>query len=69
MGIAMSKPKTRPLGNILLDLELLLDEMVDCHELQWGDILNLVRGHLEVHRPDAQEEYVSGGNPKFYYGS
>mgnify|MGYP003325391031 CR=1 FL=1 len=59
----------RPLGKTLLDLEKIIDEMIDDHDLQWGDILNLVRGHLEIHRPDAQEEYVDGGNPVFYYGT
>ena len=58
----------KKLGKVLLDLETVLDEMVDDHDLQWGDILNLVHGHLVVHRPDAQEEYVEGGNPEFYYG-
>lgn len=62
------KKQIRPLGDILLDLEKVLDEMVDDHDVQWGDILNLVRGHLEIHRPDAQEQYVEGGNPEFYYG-
>lgn len=60
--------EVRPLGQTLLDLELILDEMVDTHELQWGDILNLIHGHLEIHSPQAQEEYVSGGSPVFYYG-
>lgn len=58
----------RKLGDILLDLEQILDEMVDSHELQFGDILALTYTHLEVHRPDAKEQYISGGNPKFYYG-
>lgn len=58
----------RKLGDILLDLEVILDEMVDSHDLQFGDILNLVYGHLVIHRPDAREEYVSGGNPVFKYG-
>lgn len=58
----------RKFGDILLDLEELLDEMVDDHDVQWGDILNLVFGHLVIHRPDAQEEYTEGGNPEFYYG-
>jgi hypothetical protein len=58
----------RKLGDILLDLEELLDEAVDDHELQWGDVLALVHSHLVVHRPDAQEEYVDGGHPEFHYG-
>lgn len=62
----MSKP--RKVGDILLDLEVILDELIDSHELQFGDILNLVYGHLIVHRLDAQEEYTAGGHPVFWYG-
>ena len=62
------RKKPRKTGEILLDLEVLIDELVDGQELQWGDILNLVHGHLVVHRPDAQEQYVDGDSPVFYYG-
>lgn len=62
------KKRIRPLGDILLDHEKLMLEMTEDHGLQWGDILNLVRGYLEVHCPGAQEHYTSGGNPVFYYG-
>lgn len=65
----MAKKKIRRAGDVLLDLEVLLDELVDDHDLQWGDILSIIYGHLVSHRPDAQEEYVDGGNPIFYYGS
>lgn len=58
----------RPLGNIMLDMEKLIEEMTDDHDLQYGDILNLVFGYLEVHCPHAKEEYTDGGNPIFYYG-
>jgi len=58
----------RPLGDIMHDLEALATEMVDDHDLQWGDILNLIYGYLVVHRPDAQEEYEEGGHPVFFYG-
>jgi hypothetical protein len=64
----MSKKKLRPLGHTLLDLEKLLLEMTVDHDLQWGDVLNIVRGYLEVHVPGAQEQYTAGGNPVFYYG-
>jgi len=64
----MSKKKKR-LGDTLLSLETVLDELVDDHDCQWGDIFNLVRGHLEIHRPDAQEEYLDGSHPVFYYGA
>lgn len=64
----MAKKKLRPLGHTLLDLEKLLLEMTVDHDLQWGDVLNLVRGYLEVHVPGAKEQYTSGGSPIFYYG-
>lgn len=60
--------KLRPVGKTLLDLETLLLEMAVDHDMQWGDILNLVRGYLEVHCPGAREEYTDGGHPIFYYG-
>lgn len=62
----MAKNKT--LGDDLLDLEAVLDRIIEKHDIQWGDLLNLVHGHLQVHRPDAQEEYVDGTHPIFYYG-
>jgi hypothetical protein len=64
----VTKKRLRPLGDILLDHEKILLEMAQAHGLQWGDILNLTRGYLEVHCPEAQERYVAGGNPVFYYG-
>lgn len=64
----MAKPKLRPLGSTLLDLERLILEMCIDHDMQWGDVLNLVRGYMEVHLPSAQEQYTAGGNPVFYYG-
>ena len=56
------------LGDRLLELEEVIDKMIDENDLQWGDVLNLVHGHLQVHRPDAQEDYVAGGSPVFFYG-
>ena len=58
----------RKLGDVLLDLEPLILEMVEDHDLQHGDVLNLVRGYLEVHCPGAKEEYEDGGSPTFFYG-
>ncbi len=62
----MSK-KLPKMGDVLLEHERIIQMMVD-HGLQWGDILNLTRGYLEVHCPGAQEKYVAGGSPVFYYG-
>lgn len=60
----------RKFGDILLDMEVLLDEMIDDHELQWGDILNLIHGHLQIHRLDAKEIYEEDdSSPVFQYGS
>lgn len=64
-GRGKRKPQT--MGDILLEHEKVLLKMVK-QGLQWGDILNLTRGYLEVHAPGAQEEYVAGGHPTFYYG-
>ncbi len=61
--------RLRPLGKITGDMELLLEEMVDCHDLQTGEILALVYSWLQVHRPGAFEEYTDGsGRPEFRYG-
>ena len=35
---------------------------------QWHDVLYNVYGWLNVHAPQAQEEYLDGSNPIFYYG-
>jgi len=55
------------MGDILLEHEVVLLKMVK-QGLQWGDILNLTRGYLEVHAPSAREQYTSGGSPIFFYG-
>lgn len=59
----------RPLGNITLELEKLLSEMIEDHDLQWGEILGLVHTWLQIHAPEAREEYCSdNSSPIFYYG-
>lgn len=60
--------KIRPMGKILLDLETILDEICIDHDLQLGDILALIKSHIDIHLPDAVECYVDGGNPEYYYG-
>ena len=57
----------RQMGEILLDLEEILLEMVD-HGHQWGDIIFQVYGYLMIHAPGAREEYTEGGHPELYYG-
>jgi hypothetical protein len=63
----MARKKIRPLGDILLDIEPYLDELMD-HNLQWGDAFALLKSHLEIHHPGAQETYMNGTHPEFYYG-
>lgn len=58
----------RALGEVLLNLETTLEEMVDDHDLQWGDVLGLVAVWLQIHRPNAQEVYLDGSHPIFNYG-
>lgn len=60
--------KRRKVGDILLKMEPLLEELSDSHELQWGEILSLIRCWLEIHRPDSQEVYLDGTNPEYHYG-
>lgn len=59
----------RPLGNITLDLEPLLLELAEDHDLQKGEILGLICSWIDVHYPGAIEEYNEGGNPIYYYGA
>lgn len=59
----------RPLGQITDDMEELIAEMCDDHEMQWHEILGIVHAYLQSHRPDAQETYEDGSNPVFYYGA
>lgn len=63
------KKQLRPLGDILLDMEKLIVEMVVDHGLQWGDVLYNIYGYLKIHLPGGQETYVDdGSHPEFYYG-
>ena len=61
------KNKLRPLGKITSDLEPLIEELIDGHKLQWGEVLFLIYGYLMIHYSDAQEQYEDGTNPKFTY--
>lgn len=62
------KKKLRPLGQITDDLEPLLQEMANDHELQMGEILALVLCYMEIHLPDSRENYVDGTKPVYFYG-
>lgn len=64
-----SSQKLRSLGDIMLDLEPIIQEMTHEHDMQWYEILNLIRGYLEVHCPSGREEYEDGTHPAFFYGA
>lgn len=58
--------KLRKLGDIMLDMEPLLEELVDSQDLQKGEILALIDWWVNIHRPEAIEQYMDGSNPIFY---
>lgn len=68
LGMKNKVAKLRKLGDILLDLEPLLDELAEGHGAQMSDILALVKMHLEVHNPGCIEEFLDGTKPIWYYG-
>lgn len=59
----------RPMGEITAEMEELVTEMIDDHQLQWHEILGLMHAYLQSHRPDAQEEYEDGSRPVYFYGA
>lgn len=63
----MAKKKLRPLGFVTQDLEPLLLEMGIDHDLQHGEIMNLIYGYLLIHLPEQKEEYLDGTSPVFYF--
>ena len=64
----MKKIKLRRLGDIMLDLEPLLEEMVIGHDLQRHEVMNLIHGYVQMHFKDSLEEYEDGSEIEFYCG-
>lgn len=64
----MENKQIRALGDVTCDLEPLLLEMVTDHDLQHGEILNIIRGYLEIHCMASKEQYTDGTQPIFFYG-
>lgn len=61
------KKKIRRLGDIMLDMEILLEEMAIGHDLQYHEMLGIIYAHLVLHYPESQEEFLDGKKPKFEY--
>ncbi len=64
----MTKTKLRPLGDVMLDMEPLIEEMMVGHDLQHGEVMDLVYGYLQRHYPSSREEYEDGDEIEYYYG-
>lgn len=65
------KKKLRPMGKIMLDLEPLLFELVEDHEMQYQEVSAQILAWISVHYPEAIPEYLDGTHPvlkKFNYG-
>ena len=60
--------RIRPLGEITGDLEEVISEMIDKHELQKGEVLALVASYIDIHYPDAIEQYEDNTLPVYVYG-
>jgi len=50
----------------LLELELILEQMIDYHDVQRYDIIGAVDYWIRVHRPGAIEEYEDGSIPDIF---
>lgn len=62
------KTKLRPLGHITSELEPLLLEMMEEHELQLHEVLGMIFLWAQVHMPGSIEVYEDGTNPILKYG-
>jgi hypothetical protein len=60
--------KPRALMDILLDAEPYIIELMEGHDLEWGDVDALMFRYLETHFPESREEYTDGKHPVRYYG-
>ena len=60
--------KIRPLGKITDEIEPLLCEMAESHELQKHEIIALISGYIDAHLPGIIEEYEDGSHPVLRYG-
>lgn len=63
----MARKRIRPLGDIVSDLEELVFEMVDDHDLQRGSILAVVKDYIDVHCPGAIEQYEEDNTSPLYF--
>lgn len=58
--------KLRKVGDIMLDMEELLFELHEGHDMQHGEVLYLINGWQKIHTPLQVEEYEDGSHPVLY---
>lgn len=58
--------KLRKVGDIMLDMEKLLFELHEGHDMQHGEVLYLINGWQKIHTPLQVEEYEDGSHPVLY---
>lgn len=62
------KKKLRPVGDVLLDWEVILFELTQDHGLQSDEIGALANQWCETHYPASIPEYLDGTRPIRYHG-
>lgn len=60
--------KLRKMGDIMFDVEDIIQEMVYEHGMQAYEIMGLIYSYIQSHAPEAIEEYEDGTNPVYFYG-
>lgn len=58
-----SKKSITPFGNLMLELEQVLEAMIDEHDVQRYEICALVDAWVRVHRPESVETYLDSTQP------
>lgn len=58
--------KLRKVGDIMMDMEKLLIELHEDHDMQHYEVLYLVNGYQKVHFPEQIETYLDNTNPVLY---
>lgn len=60
--------KLSKMGDIMHELEAVIDKMSKGHDLQKGEVMALVSRYIDTHYPDSIEEYHDGTAPFEFYG-
>ena len=58
----------KTLGDLMFQVEDLVEQFVDVHDMQRGEIMALIDNYIVTHYPGAIEEYEDGSSPIYFYG-